>query len=74
VHGSAPDIAGKNIANPVAMIWSAAMMLEFLGERDAHDAMLSAIETVLKQGPHTGDLGGRANTTEVGTAIARLLG
>jgi len=73
VHGSAPDIAGKNIANPVAMIWSAAMMLDFLGERGAHDAMLSAIETVLKQGPHTGDLGGRANTTEVGKAIAHLL-
>ncbi|MDR3100170.1 MAG: tartrate dehydrogenase [Paraburkholderia sp.] len=73
VHGSAPDIAGKGIANPVAMIWSAAMMLDFLGEREAHDAMLSAIETVLKQGPHTGDLGGKANTAEVGAAIAHLL-
>ncbi|SDR61978.1 tartrate dehydrogenase [Paraburkholderia tuberum] len=78
VHGSAPDIAGKNIANPVAMIWSAAMMLDFLGngqgaERKAHDAMLVAIEAVLKEGPHTGDLGGRANTTDVGKAVAARL-
>jgi tartrate dehydrogenase/decarboxylase / D-malate dehydrogenase len=75
VHGSAPDIAGKNIANPIAMIWSAAMMLDFLGKsegpaRDAHDAILAAIEAVLKEGPHTGDLGGKSNTTEVGKAIA----
>src|SRR6185295_10721270 len=53
VHGSAPDISGKNIANPIAMVWSAAMMLDFLGggqgvEREAHDAMLAAIEAVLK--------------------------
>ena len=79
VLGSAPDIAGKNIANPVAMIWSAAMMLDFLGtgagvEHDAHDAILGAIEAVLKEGPHTADLGGRANTTEVGKAIAARLG
>ncbi|TCK34928.1 tartrate dehydrogenase/decarboxylase/D-malate dehydrogenase [Paraburkholderia sp. BL8N3] len=78
VHGSAPDIAGRNIANPVAMIWSAAMMLDFLGngqgpEREAHDAMLAAIEAVLKEGPHAGDLGGRANTAEVGKAIAARL-
>jgi tartrate dehydrogenase/decarboxylase/D-malate dehydrogenase len=78
VHGSAPDIAGKNIANPVAMIWSAAMMLEFLGEakgpeRDAHDAILAAIEATLKEGPRTGDLGGNASTTEVGEAIAARL-
>ena len=55
------------------MIWSAAMMLDFLGEREAHDAMLSAISAVLKEGPHTGDLGGKANTAEVGAAIAQLL-
>ena len=78
-HGTAPDIAGKNIANPVAMIWSAAMMLDFLGkgegvEHEAHDAILGAIEAVLKEGPHTADLGGRANTTEVGKAIAARLG
>ncbi len=70
VHGSAPDIFGRNIANPVAMIWSAAMMLDFLGHRDAHDAMLSAIEQVLAEGPRTPDLGGTASTTEMGQAVA----
>jgi tartrate dehydrogenase/decarboxylase / D-malate dehydrogenase len=70
VHGSAPDIYGRNIANPVAMIWSGALMLDFLGRRDAHDAMLRAIEAVLIEGPRTPDLGGRASTTEMGQAIA----
>jgi tartrate dehydrogenase/decarboxylase/D-malate dehydrogenase len=73
VHGSAPDIYGKNIANPVAMIWSAALMLDFLGERAAHDAIVKAIETVLIEGPRTPDLGGQASTTEMGEAIARLI-
>jgi tartrate dehydrogenase/decarboxylase / D-malate dehydrogenase len=73
VHGSVPDIYGKNIANPVAMIWSAAMMLDFLGHKEAHDAILRAIETVLKDGPRTADLGGQANTTEMGEAIAALI-
>jgi tartrate dehydrogenase/decarboxylase/D-malate dehydrogenase len=73
VHGSAPDIYGQNIANPVAMIWSGALMLEFLGCRDAHDAIVKAIEQVLAEGPRTGDLGGKASTTEVGKAIARLV-
>jgi len=73
VHGSAPDIYGQNIANPVAMIWSGALMLDFLGRRDAHDAIVGAIERVLAEGPRTGDLGGAASTTEVGTAIARLV-
>lgn len=78
VHGSAPDIAGKNIANPVAMIWSAAMMLEFLGQGDAkyqaaYDDMMQAIEHSLEHGPRTADLGGTANTTEVGQAIAALI-
>ena len=78
VHGSAPDIAGKGIANPIAMIWSAAMMVDFLGngtgaERAAHDAIVAAIETVLKSGPHTGDLGGKATTAEVGRAVAQHL-
>ena len=75
VHGSAPDIYGQNIANPVAMIWSAALMLQFLGEQAAHDAILSAIEQVLK-GPRnavTRDLGGSANTTQMGEAIAALV-
>lgn len=73
VHGSAPDIYGQNIANPVAMIWSAALMLDFLGHRDAHDAIVRAIEQVLAQGPRTRDLGGTASTTEMGQAIAALV-
>jgi len=78
VHGSAPDIAGKCIANPVAMIWSAALMLDFLGdgsgaEHEAHDAIVAAIESVLRSGPHTADLGGTASTSEMGHAIARLI-
>lgn len=78
VHGSAPDIYGKNIANPIAMIWSGAMMLEFLGQGDAnytaaHDAMLGAIERCLVEGPRTPDMGGTANTTEVGEAVTRYL-
>lgn len=76
VHGSAPDIAGQHIANPVAMIWSAAMMLDFLGnnagaERDAHDAIVAAVADVLKAGPHTRDMGGQASTGEIGEAIAK---
>ncbi|WP_269466975.1 tartrate dehydrogenase [Burkholderia pseudomallei] len=80
VHGSAPDIAGKHIANPIAMIWSAAMMVDFLGAgtgraREAHDAIVAAIEHVLKHGPRPRDMGGRASTREVGDAIvAHLLG
>lgn len=70
VHGSAPDIYGRNIANPVAMIWSGALMLDFLGERAAHDAVLRAIEQVLAEGPRTPDLGGDASTTALGEAIA----
>ena len=73
VHGSAPDIHGKNIANPVAMVWSAALMLQFLGEQAAHDAMLNAIEQVLAQGPRTPDLGGTASTQEMGRALAGLI-
>lgn len=78
VHGSAPDIYGRNIANPVAMIWSGALMLDFLGgskgpARDAHDAIMSAIEGVLVSGPRTPDLGGNASTTDMGRAIAARL-
>jgi len=73
VHGSAPDIYGQNIANPVAMIWSGALMLDFLGERKAHDAIVRAIEKVLAEGPRTRDLGGTASTTEMGKAIAALI-
>ncbi|MFZ5549073.1 MAG: tartrate dehydrogenase [Pseudomonadota bacterium] len=70
VHGSAPDIHGQNIANPIAMIWSAALMLDFLGEREAHDAIVKAIEHSLVAGPRTRDMGGQADTTAVGVAIA----
>ena len=70
VHGSAPDIYGQNIANPVAMIWSGALMLDFLGEPEAHAAIVRSIEHVLAQGPRTRDLGGTASTTEMGEAIA----
>jgi tartrate dehydrogenase/decarboxylase/D-malate dehydrogenase len=73
VHGSAPDIYGRNIANPVAMIWSGALMLDFLGQHEAHDAIVRAIERVLADGPRTPDLGGTASTTEMGEAIARLV-
>jgi tartrate dehydrogenase/decarboxylase/D-malate dehydrogenase len=73
VHGSAPDIAGKHIANPIGQIWSGAMMLEHLGHKDAADAIVKAIERVLADGPRTRDLGGTANTAEVGKAIADAL-
>ena len=73
VHGSAPDIYGQNIANPIAMIWSGALMLDFLGCKPAHDAIVAAIEQVLAQGPRTRDLGGAASTTEVGKAIAAIV-
>ena len=76
VHGSAPDIAGRGIANPIGQIWSGALMLDFLGYRAAHDAVLAAIETVLdlrSGGPRTPDLGGRATTQEMGHAIVQAL-
>ncbi|HTP47560.1 MAG TPA: tartrate dehydrogenase [Casimicrobiaceae bacterium] len=73
VHGSAPDIAGKGVANPIGQIWSGAMMLEHLGHPEAAAAMMRAIERVLAEGPHTPDLGGRAKTTDVGAAIAQAV-
>jgi tartrate dehydrogenase/decarboxylase/D-malate dehydrogenase len=74
VHGSAPDIAGKGIANPVAQIWTGAMMLEHLGHPDAASAVVGAIERVVKEGKTvTRDLGGTASTVEVGQAIAALI-
>lgn len=78
VHGSAPDIYGKNIANPIAMIWSGAMMIDFLGNgeshyRAAHDAIVNAIETTLMEGPRTPDMGGNAGTSEVGKTIAAAI-
>lgn len=76
VHGSAPDIAGRQIANPIGQIWCGAMMLDFLGHRAAHDAVMQAIETVLAPGsgaPRTPDLGGSAQTSDVGKAIEQAL-
>ncbi|GGZ80743.1 tartrate dehydrogenase [Ignatzschineria indica] len=80
VHGSAPDIYGKNIANPIAMIWSGAMMLNFFGElegcesyREAHDHILHAIEKVLAEGPYTKDMGGAETTEAMGDAIVKLI-
>jgi tartrate dehydrogenase/decarboxylase/D-malate dehydrogenase len=75
VHGSAPDIAGRGIANPIGMVWSAAMMLDFLGHRDAHDAIFAAIEALLAdaQAPRTADIGGRAGTADVGLALAQIV-
>jgi len=70
VHGSAPDIYGQNIANPIGTIWSAAMMLEHLGEQDGHDKILHAIESVVKAGAMlTPDMGGLASTQQLGDAI-----
>jgi tartrate dehydrogenase/decarboxylase/D-malate dehydrogenase len=76
VHGSAPDIAGKGIANPIGQIWSGAMMLDFLGYRSAHDAILQAIEKVLDPAsgaPRTADFGGHATTSDLGRAVAEAL-
>jgi tartrate dehydrogenase/decarboxylase/D-malate dehydrogenase len=73
VHGSAPDIAGRGIANPLGAIWSASLMLEHLGEADAAGRLMRAIEDVCREGPRTRDLGGEATTTEVGDAVAARL-
>jgi tartrate dehydrogenase/decarboxylase / D-malate dehydrogenase len=70
VHGSAPDIAGQGIANPIGAIWSAALMLETLGEPEASATLMRALEDVCRSGLLTRDLGGRATTTEVGKAVA----
>jgi len=75
VHGSAPDIYGQRVANPIAMIWSGALMLDFLTQgqgagRAAHDAIVEAIEHVIARGPRTPDLGGQAHTEDVGRAVA----
>ena len=74
VHGSAPDIFGRGIANPIAQIWSAALMLDHFGEREASAAVIGAIENVLADGgPRTRDIGGIAGTAEAGKAIAAAI-
>ena len=73
VHGSAPDIFGKKIANPVGQIWSGAMLLDHLGYPQAGASIVSAIERCLQDGPRTPDIGGRASTEDMGKAIASLI-
>jgi len=73
VHGSAPDIYGREIANPIGQIWAGSMMLEHLGYPEAAAAILKAIETVLAEGPYTPDLGGKAKTSDIGKAIAAAI-
>jgi tartrate dehydrogenase/decarboxylase/D-malate dehydrogenase len=74
VHGSAPDIAGQGISNPVGAIWAGAMMLQHLGHPAAHDDIMRAIENVLREGGQlTRDMGGKAGTAELGGAIAEAV-
>lgn len=74
VHGSAPDIAGRGVANPIGQIWSGALMLEHLGYPEVARAVVGAIETVVSEGKVLPpDLGGLATTTEVGKAVAALI-
>jgi tartrate dehydrogenase/decarboxylase/D-malate dehydrogenase len=74
IHGSAPDIAGRGIANPIAAIWAGAMMLDHLGERAAHDRILRAIEAVIAdETVRTPDLGGRATTADMARAVTAAM-
>jgi tartrate dehydrogenase/decarboxylase/D-malate dehydrogenase len=71
VHGSAPDIAGTGLANPIGAVWSAALMLDHLGENDASQRLMRALEDVCRDGPRTPDIGGDASTSQVGDAVAK---
>lgn len=73
VHGSAPDIYGKGIANPIGQIWCGAMMLEHLGHQAAANTVVAAMEKVMAEGPRTPDMGGTATTTDVGKAVAETV-
>jgi len=74
VHGSAPDIAGQGIANPIGTIWAGAMMLEHLGYREAHDDIMTAIENVLREKQElTPDMGGKGSTESLGKAIEEAI-
>ena len=73
VHGSAPDIAGQGIANPVGQIWSASMMLEHLGELQAAQSLMDAVEATMAAGVRTADLGGRASTEEFTAEVLRAI-
>src|SRR5438874_7562515 len=74
IHGSAFDITGKGIANPIATFWTASMMLEHLGETRAAEKLMKAVESVTGAGIHTPDLGGKATTAEVTRAVKERLG
>ena len=74
IHGSAPDIAGRGIANPMAAIWAGALMLEHLGEQQAAGMVMSALRQVAKRGPRTRDLGGTATTEKVVESLVALIG
>lgn len=73
VHGSAPDIYGKGIANPIGQIWCGAMMLEHLGYPAAANVVMTAVENVMSEGPRTPDMGGNATTVDVGKAVAEAV-
>jgi tartrate dehydrogenase/decarboxylase/D-malate dehydrogenase len=73
VHGSAPDIAGQSIANPIGCLWSAVLMLEHIGEAEGARRLMAAIEHVCRTGPLTRDVGGAASTREVGDAVASAI-
>jgi len=73
IHGSAFDITGKGVANPIATFWTAVMMLEHLGEHAAARELMAAIEAVTESGLHTPDLGGKATTREVTDAVLALI-
>ena len=74
VHGSAPDIFGQNISNPIGAIWAGAMMFDHLGHRDAHDSIMNAVEKVLREKQSlTPDMGGSASTQALGEAIAKAI-
>jgi len=73
VHGSAPDIAGRGVANPIAAIWSGALMLEHFGHAGAAADIVRAFERVIVEGPHTPDMKGKASTRDVGAAVAECL-
>jgi tartrate dehydrogenase/decarboxylase/D-malate dehydrogenase len=74
VHGSAPDIAGQGIANPIGAIWSAVLLLEHLGLVDEAARLMAAVEATTAAGLLTPDLGGRCTTAQVGAAILERLG
>jgi tartrate dehydrogenase/decarboxylase / D-malate dehydrogenase len=75
VHGSASDIAGRGIPNPIAMVWSAALILDLLGHQDAHDRIVGAVEAMLSdtQAPRSPDIGGAAGTAHVGCALEAIV-